>query len=73
MTQIGVFITPVSDDRSRDSFINNKQEARKLNVFCSLSNCRFLGLLFEPEDGGRMFLRNVGKFLPDYAVSHLRR
>jgi hypothetical protein len=29
-----------------------------------------LGSLFYPEDGGRMFLRNIGKLLPDYTASH---
>jgi hypothetical protein len=29
----------------------------------------FLGLLFNPEDGGSTFLRNVTEFPIDYAVS----
>jgi hypothetical protein len=29
-----------------------------------------LALLFEPEDGGGICLRNIDKFLPDYKASH---
>jgi hypothetical protein len=29
------------------------------------------GITFYPEDGGIIFLRNVGKLPPDYTVSHL--
>jgi hypothetical protein len=29
--------------------------------------------LFYPEDGGSIFLRNVGNVLPDYKLSRLRR
>jgi hypothetical protein len=28
------------------------------------------GLLFDPEDGGSMSLRNVNKFVPNYTASH---
>jgi hypothetical protein len=28
-----------------------------------------LGLLFTTEDGGGMFLRNIGEILPDYGVT----
>jgi hypothetical protein len=30
-----------------------------------------LGLLFYPEDGGNMFLRNVGSLSPDYTALFL--
>jgi hypothetical protein len=30
-------------------------------------------LLFDPEDGGTMFLQNISKLFPDYTVSHPRR
>jgi hypothetical protein len=33
----------------------------------------FLGLSFEPEDGGYMFLRNVGLFSTDYTALFSRR
>jgi hypothetical protein len=32
----------------------------------------FLSILFDPEDGGSMIIRNFGKLLPDYATSHIR-
>jgi hypothetical protein len=35
--------------------------------------CCWIGLLFDTEDGGCMFLCNVGKLLPDYTASHPRR
>jgi hypothetical protein len=40
---------------------------------CLLLASRLLGLLFDPDDGGDMFLRNVCKFLTDYTSSHPRR
>lgn len=36
MTQIGVVITPVCDDRSRDSFRNNKEEELIFLALCLL-------------------------------------
>jgi hypothetical protein len=32
-----------------------------------------VAFLFDPEDEGRMYLRNVGELLPDYTASHPRR
>jgi hypothetical protein len=32
-----------------------------------------LGLLFDPEDGGRTLLPDILKLLPDYMTSHPRR
>jgi hypothetical protein len=31
------------------------------------------GSVFDPENGGSTFMRNINRFLPDYAVLHLRR
>jgi hypothetical protein len=31
------------------------------------------GLFFDPEDGGAMFLRNVGCYTTDYTASYPRR
>jgi hypothetical protein len=31
------------------------------------------GLLFNPEDGGCMFLQNIGELLPDYMALHPRQ
>jgi hypothetical protein len=36
-----------------------------------LANCLF-DLLFYPEDGGKTFLRNVGKYLFDHTVIYVR-
>jgi hypothetical protein len=32
-----------------------------------------LSLLFDPEKGGNMFLRNIRKYLIDYMMAHPRR
>jgi hypothetical protein len=32
-----------------------------------------LGLRFNPEDGGNIFLENVGRTLPDHAVLNPRK
>jgi hypothetical protein len=32
----------------------------------------FRSILFDPEEGGNVFLRNVGKLLSDYTASHHR-
>jgi hypothetical protein len=37
-----------------------------------LTGCLF-GVLFGLEDGYSTFIRNVGKFLPEYSASHRRR
>jgi hypothetical protein len=33
----------------------------------------FLGLIFDPDDGGRNFLLNVGELQPNYTALHHRR
>jgi hypothetical protein len=40
---------------------------------CTSITCCSLRLLFDPENGGSMFLRNIGNFLSAYAMSHPRR
>jgi hypothetical protein len=35
--------------------------------------CFLLGLLFKPEDGGNMFLWNVGWLSADYMLLYFRR
>jgi hypothetical protein len=49
-----------------------------LAVSCSVTPCRqctclagsLLGLLFQSEDVGRMFICNTGEILPDYSATH---
>jgi hypothetical protein len=41
---------------------------------CGLLHVSFLlGLLFDPEDGRNLFLRNVGLLLPDYTAVYPRK
>jgi hypothetical protein len=40
---------------------------------CHLLARWFAGLFFDPEDGGAMFLRNVGCYTTDYMASYPRR
>jgi hypothetical protein len=47
-----------------------KESEASSRVF--LSNSLF-GLLFNPEDGGSVFLRNVSKFLPVYTALHSKK
>jgi hypothetical protein len=46
-----------------------------LNEFVTYNdiNNNSLGLLFDPENGGGMFIRNVGPLSKDYMVLHPRR
>jgi hypothetical protein len=45
---------------------------RALLATC-LHTCFLLGLYFDPEDGGDMFLRNVGSLSTDYTALYPRR
>jgi hypothetical protein len=42
-------------------------------LFCMLFVHLLLGLLFDLEDGGEMFLRNIGWLSADYTELHPRR
>jgi hypothetical protein len=42
-------------------------------VFWDCLVCLIIGLLFDPENGGSTFLRNVGELLPYHPTSHTRR
>jgi hypothetical protein len=43
------------------------------NIVNNLLARWFAGLFFDPEDGGAMFLRNVGCYTTDYTASYPRR
>jgi hypothetical protein len=40
---------------------------------CSTVDVYRLSEPFFSEDGGRTFLRNIGKYIPDYMASHTRK
>jgi hypothetical protein len=44
---------------------SNPEEEQQNLCLAHTSYC-FLDLLFDPEDGGGIFIRNVGGFLPDH-------
>jgi hypothetical protein len=46
--------------------------AVNMSWFLSTSAYLFLRLIFDSEDYVSKFLRNGGKFLPDYTTSHLK-
>jgi hypothetical protein len=45
----------------------------KQSYSCHLLSHLFLGLVFDPEDGGDMFFRNIGSLSADYAVLYPKR
>jgi hypothetical protein len=61
-------LVSVCDDERTDSII--VEECAKP---VTIKMCSLLDLLFDPEDGCRTFLRNIGKFLPDSTASLPRR
>jgi hypothetical protein len=65
-------ITPRSLLKSTD--VSEEHVASILSSACYLLRAGFLrGLFFDPEDGGDMFLRNVGSISMDYKASYPRR
>jgi hypothetical protein len=52
---------------------SSKGTRRKQGTSCAWAVSLFLGLLFNIEDGGNTFLRNVGELLVDYTTSHTRK
>jgi hypothetical protein len=52
-------------------FSNNKN-SYVLRTTKGFAYCFLLGLLFDPDDGGNMFLLNVGEPLPDYTTLYPR-
>jgi hypothetical protein len=52
----------------------NKRQASKIaRSACQLLSRLFLDLFFVPEDGGGMFLRNVGWLSANYTALYPRR
>jgi hypothetical protein len=47
--------------------------SRKLSRSKQILDICLLNLLFDPEDGGRTFLRSIGKITPDLTAPHLFR
>jgi hypothetical protein len=44
----------------------NNQAARHCTVYRMRIAYLWLGLFFEPDDGSEIFLRNIGRLLPNY-------
>jgi hypothetical protein len=62
------------DIMSRSPLKSNQPFGRVCRSACCLLHAAFLyGLVFHPEDGGDVFLRNVGGHLPDYTALYPRR
>jgi hypothetical protein len=51
----------------------SSETVSKLNSKQQFTAECFLGLLFDPEDGSSVILRNQDKHVPDYTASHCRR
>jgi hypothetical protein len=66
---------------STSNTLQNKNHAHRglltpcgmAEVYWRFRECWLPGLLFDPEHGRSLFLRNVNKLQPDWAVSHSRR
>jgi hypothetical protein len=57
--------------KPRKKQTNNMRQAGPWSLPASC--CFLLVLLFDPEDGGSTVLQYVGRLLPDYMASYLRR
>jgi hypothetical protein len=64
--QLPSTVPNINDKNYRHAHVHWFSSAYTVNDFWSFF------LMLVREDGGIMFLRNVGKLLPDYAVSHPR-
>jgi hypothetical protein len=64
-------LTPFSLGEVYRNLVENTPSIR--SSCCFILADWLLGLLLDAEDGGSMFLRTVGKYLPDYTSSHPRR
>jgi hypothetical protein len=52
---------------------SRKQAARRALLATCIHADLLLGLLFDPEDGSDIFLRNVGRLSTDYTALYSRR
>jgi hypothetical protein len=58
----------------RVNFVSSAQNCLLIcSASCLLHSGFLLGLLFYPDDGGDMFLRNVGRLSADYRTLYPRR
>jgi hypothetical protein len=73
-----------ADYGKRNTFCSDVAACRLVDVYQRLkgnvlsassqySACCLLGILLNPENGGRIFLRNVSKLLSDYKASYCNR
>jgi hypothetical protein len=53
------------------SDVSEESTLSKFNVL--LVSCSLLGVFFNPEDAGNIFLGNVGKLLSDHTASHPKK
>jgi hypothetical protein len=56
----------------RDQRVNQTTKQQEMS-YCFIHDVFFFGLMCNLEDGGCIFLQNVGEVLPDSTVSHRRR
>jgi hypothetical protein len=47
---------PSSGSKNKQNKIQHEADSKQ----CLFADCFMLGLLFDPEDGGDIFLRNIG-------------
>jgi hypothetical protein len=66
-------LPPSSGSRSKPSKKPIKASGKLSSVWCLLLVCCLLCLLYDAEDGGSTFPRNIGNLLMDYIASYPKR